>query len=477
MRWKIVIIALVLLVVLISCGGQASPTPAPPTEAPASASPALEEATKAPSPTTPSQQEEAQQKPSEPPQAATEEKIVLRVWGHQNNSFNQAHKDIFQKFMEQHPNVEIKFETFPWDVFIQTIQTALPSGNVADIIEMPGGMGLRYAKGGQLLEVPSDIVTLEKAQELFFAAPLGGYLVDGKLYGLPIEFNLEYGGAYVNEEMFREAGLAYPPAWKTWDDVVADAKKLTKWNPDGSMAVAGLHYTNNDQLYTYFLSGILEQGGNYFAEDGRHFRFNTPEAVAVIQKMIDMAQKDKVVDPVIYNAESNWVGAAFAQKLTAIAVLGSWFAGEARINYPDLKFDYVKLPPFMGDQYKFTSVSGWGVVVTKYTKHPDVAWQLAAYMAMDHENALHFNVTTGTVPALKSVADDPRLVEKSPFLKEILPILPYGVFQGDVTDTWQLEFDIVYPNIILAIQGEQTAEEAAQYIHEEANAMVDAAGQ
>lgn len=402
-------------------------------------------------------------------------KIIIRVWGHQNNSFNKAHRDIFEEFMKENPEVEVKFETFPWDVFIQTIQTSLPAGQVADVIEMPGGMGLRFAKGGQLLEVPEQVVTLERAKELFFEAPLGGYIYQGKLYGLPIEFNLEYGGAYVNREMFEAAGLPYPPQWKTWSDVVEYAKKLTKFDSSGAMEVAGLHYTNNDQLYTYFLSGILEQGGSYFAEDGKHFKFNTPEAVAVIKKMVDMAQKDRVVDPVTYNAESNWVGASFAQKLTAIAVLGSWFAGEARITYPDLKFDYVKLPPFMGDKYKFTSVSGWGVVVTKYTKHPDIAWKLAAAMALDPENALHFNKTTGTIPALKQVASDKRMHDAHPYLAELLEILPHGVFQGDVTDPGQLEFDIIYPNLIQAIQGLISPEEAAQRIHEEANAMVDSA--
>ncbi len=409
------------------------------------------------------------------PAATGGNKIVIRVWGHQNNSFNQAHQDIINKFMEENPNVEVKFETFPWDVFIQTIQTSLPAGQVADIIEMPGGMGIRYAKGGQLLEAPADVMSLDQAHETYFEAPLGGYVYDGKLYGLPIEYNLEYGGAYVNEEMFKAAGLPYPPQWKTWDDVLADAKKLTKFDASNAMEVAGLHYTNNDQLYTYFLSGILEQGGQYFAEDGRHFNFNTPEALAVVQKMVDMAQKDKVVDPVTYNAESNWVGASFAQKLTAIAVLGSWFAGEARITYPDLKFDYVKLPPFMGNEYKFTSVSGWGIVVTKYTQHPEIAWKLAAAMAADPENALHFNLTTGTIPAMKQVANDARLYEKYPFMKDLVTILPYGIFQGDIVDPSQLEFDIIYPNLIQAIQGIITPEEAVQNIHDEANAMVDSA--
>ena len=293
---------------------------------------------------------------------------TIRVWAHQNNSFNAATQAAIDSFIAANPGVEVKLKTFPWDVFIQTIQTSVPAGNTADVIQIPGGYTCRYALGGQLLEVPADVMTLEQAEEVFFAAPLGGQLCDGKLYGFPAEYNLEYGGAYVNQSLFEAAGLAYPPAWTTWNDVVADAQKLVEYNDDGSMKVAGMHYTNNDQLYTYFLSGILEQGGNYFAEDGMHFNFNTPEAIAAIQKMIDLTVNDKVVDPVIYNAESEWVGSSFAEGHSAIGVLGSWFTGEARLAYPDLKFDYVSLPPFIGDDHAFISVGGWGMVVGQSTR-------------------------------------------------------------------------------------------------------------
>lgn len=143
-RWLVIPILLALL--LSGCAAPTSPTA--PTQPPAGA-----KATPAGAP------------------AGESGKIVLRVWAHQNNSFNQAHQNIINKFMEANPGVEVKFETFPWDVFIQTIQTALPSGQVADLIEMPGGMGFRYAKGGQLLEVPPEIMTLEKAQEIYSRPP------------------------------------------------------------------------------------------------------------------------------------------------------------------------------------------------------------------------------------------------------------------------------------------------------------------
>jgi multiple sugar transport system substrate-binding protein len=398
---------------------------------------------------------------------------TIRVWAHQNNQFNEATQAAIDSFMAENPGVDVKFETFPWDVFIQTIQTSLPAGNTADVIQIPGGYTCRYALGGQLLEVPSDIMTLEQAQEAFFSAPLGGQTCDGKLYGFPAEYNLEYGGAYVNKTLFEEAGLTYPPAWKTWDDVMADAKALTKVGDDGVMSVAGLHYTNNDQLFTYLLAGILEQGGNYFAEDGKHFNFNSPEAIATIQKMMDMAITDKVVDPVIYNAESEWVGQSFAEGHSAIGVLGSWYTGEAKSAFPDLQFDYVTLPPFIGSDYAFTSVGGWGTVVSKSSETPNVAWKLAAHLSANEANTLAFATITSTIPAYKSVAANPEFTSAVPAVAGVLPILDKGRYQGNLTDSDQLAYEIIYPNILDALQDFQSAEDAAQAIQDQANAMVD----
>lgn len=407
--------------------------------------------------------------------AASGEKVELRVWGHQAPAFNQANEAMFKAFMAENPNVTIKYETFPWDVFIQTIQTSLPAGNTADVILIPGGYTCRYASGSQLLEVPADVMTVEQAQEIFFAAPLGGQTCDGKLYGFPAEYNIEYGGAYVNPALFEAAGVTYPPQWQSWDDVVADAKELTQVGSDGVMTVAGMHYTNSDQLFTYFLAGILEQGGDYFAEDGKHFNFNSPEAVATIQKLIDMAQTDQIVDPVIFNAESEWVGDSFAQGHNAIGVLGSWYAGDAKLAYPDLEFDYVSLPPMMGDEHKFASVGGWGYVVGKSTKNPELAWQLAEFLGANEANVLQFNSTSATIPAMKSVAEDPKYAEAVPFANAVLAILDAGQYQGNLTDPDQLAYEIVYPTILDAVQGNLTAEEAANSINEAANQMVDEA--
>jgi ABC-type glycerol-3-phosphate transport system substrate-binding protein len=88
---------------------------------------------------------------------------------------------------------------------------------------------------------------------------------------------------------------------------------------------------------------------------------------------------------------------------------------------------------------------------------------------------MQFNTISTTIPAMKSVAEDPKYVETVPFAGAVLPILDAGAYQGNLTDPDQLAYEIVYPTILDAIQGNQTAEEAANSIHEAANQMVDAA--
>jgi len=60
-------------------------------------------------------------------------------------------------------------------------------------------------------------------------------------------------------------------------------------------------------------------------------------------------------------------------------------------------------------------------------------------------------------------------------LAAVLPILEAGQYQGYLTDSDQLSYEIIYPTILDAIQGNQTAAQAAESINNSANAMVDAA--
>lgn len=405
---------------------------------------------------------------------APAEKVTLRLWSHQNAAFQKGNEEIIAKFTAQNPNIEIKYENFNYDDYIQTIQTAMAAKNEADVIELFGTWTCSYAKGGRLAEVPADVMTYEQAQQVYFKAPLDGYYCDNKLYGLPHEFNLENGGALVNPALFDKHGVAYPPQWNTFADMIADAQKLTEFEGD-KMMVSGFDPVTGDGTSFTFLAGILQQGGKYFAEDGKHFNFDTPEARKTIQMMVDLAQKDKVVDPVLFNDTENQVSTAFFTGNIAIGFVGSWAAGEGKIEFPDMKFDYVLIPPYFGTEQKFAADSGWGKVVSVNTKHPAEAWKLVKFMAAEQDSALTWNIETKTIPAMKALVDNPeKLLAAAPFIKPTFELLPHGQYIGDLTERDQLFYDIIYPAILEAMQGVTSVDEAATKINTEANAMVDA---
>ncbi len=188
-----------------------------------------------------------------------DEPVTLRMWVHTNNAFIAGYEPIIAAYEAEHPNVDIQLENFDYELYLQTLQTAMPAGEEADILQLFGTWTAQYYE--RLAPVPADVMTVEEAQKIFYAAPIGGYIVKGVLYGMPQEFNMEYGGVLVNKTKFEAAGLTYPPQWKSMDDVVADALKLVEKDASGMMTVAGFHFTAADPTWASFLAGIKQRGG------------------------------------------------------------------------------------------------------------------------------------------------------------------------------------------------------------------------
>lgn len=426
--------------------------------APASPAPATAEPTAVP-----------EEQPTVVSEPAAAETVELTFWGWQG--FVDKDQGILDKFVEKNPNIEVKFDNFEWNAFISILKTSMQAGNVADVVQPFGAWVIPYAKGGMLLEVPQEILTYSQARDIYFPTTLGGYVYEGKLYGFPHDLNQEYGSALGNLAMFEEAGVAWPPAWATWDDMITDAETLTKTADDGSITVAGLNFINPDNVGFLLLGGILEQGGDYFASDGRHFNFDTPETRNTIQLLVDVAQKYNIIDPVVYSGAGMGAPVGIWNEKNAISLTGVWVAGWGA-DYPNMRVGAALHPPLFGSDHVFAADAGWGLFVPKQTGKINEAWQLARYLGTDPE-AVEMWIADSSIPALVEMM--PKAVEMNPNLQVITDLLPKGRFIGDVTDRDKLFFEIWHPRIMEAMIGTKTVDEAAVTIHKEANAVVDAA--
>src|ERR671910_559294 len=363
--------------------------------------------------------------------------VTLRMWAHRSPSFNQALRDSARAYEADHPNVTIELEAFAYTDFLEP--------------------------------VPESVVTLSDAEEAFYPGPLGGYVCDGTLYGVPQESNLEYGATLVNTAMAEAAG-ADTGGWSTWDEFIADARQMTVIQ-DGVVTRAGYHFTAGDGLAHSFLSLILQAGGNYLNEDGTAFTFNTPEgeeALTLLKSIVDAG----ATDPVLYNDVDNWVGDCYFTELCAMGLVGPWAVADYAGDYPQIVEDtvYSKLPSLENES--FVADSGWGLTVPAGTPNADAAWDFVRFSALDAEVASQWNITSGTLPALIENAEGSardELIAAFPHFETWFEVLPNARFVGQLPDRDRLYYNIIYNHGLAALRGDETIPEALQAMETEAN--------
>src|SRR4030042_562348 len=290
---------------------------------------------------------------------------------------------------------------------------------------------------------------------------------------MPQEFNMEYGGVLVNRTKFDAAGLTYPPQWKTMDDVLSDALKLVQNDESGMMATAGFHFTSADPTWASFLAGIKQRGADYWSADQSGFTFNTPEAKAQVQWLLD-AVKTGVVDPIVFNDSANFVIDAFFQGKVGIGYIGAWAIAEGQANFPDFadKWDYVYLPGIQGDPV-FVADSGWGLTVSPNSKNQALAWDFVKFVTANPANATQWNIASGTIPAMPAVAESAEIASAMPWVPKALDILPFGQYMGNMPDRDLVMYEIISPHILNVLQGVETIDQALEAINTEANSTFE----
>lgn len=431
---KVAVLLVLFSLVLAACGGQ----PAEPasTEQAAEAPPTAAEALPA------------------------AEKVTLRMWTHQNDSFNAGYQALGEKYTLEHPNVEILFETFDYDTYIQTLQTALPAKTEADILQMFGSWVCSYAEGGSLAEMPTGIISLEEANNKLLGAPVGGYICQDKLYGIPQEFNIEYGAVLLNTKIAEEVSATnYQDGWADWEEVIADGKKMTIVQ-DGVMSRAGLNFTGSDGIATMFHSLYLQFGGQYL-QDGV-YTINTPQGEQTLELMKRLVDEG-LVDPLLFNDEENWVGDSFFAETSAMGLVGPWAIPEYSGDYPEVaEATIYQLLPSVGADPVFAAASGWGLTVSANSQVQEAAWDFVRFVTLEAGNAVEFNLVSGTLPALKenlSGANSDALVAEFPYFKPFLGILEFGQYEGQFPDRDFVWYEVTYPTVLNFLQGNSSIEE------------------
>jgi multiple sugar transport system substrate-binding protein len=401
-------------------------------------------------------------------QVSTEEEGKTNVswWTHNNTAFVDANIALITAFEEANPDIHIVYQYFPYDVFVQKLQTGYSSGTVADIQQMFGTWVTEYARFGLLDPVPDEMAA--SMAERFWPAASGAYELDGVFYGQPKEYNLENGGLLVNPALIEEAGSAETPT--EWQAMVDLAAAATKRDASELITQAGLAFITSDTVTFTYLSMILQQGASYFAEDGVHVDLSSDAAKKAWQDFTALVTEYKVDSTLSRSAETQDY---FFQGRAAMCARGPWAIAVGQEQFPDLEFRYDPIPVYAGTELKFAAESGWGEVVNASIddEKKAAAWKFIDFMHQD-DNLREWNKATFTVPSLQVLNNDPALIEAAPGLATSFAALPGGQWIGQIGDRdrfFQFLLD-AYTSVDI---GEASPEDALAQAEQEINAMID----
>ncbi|MFS8197789.1 ABC transporter substrate-binding protein [Streptomyces sp. CWNU-52B] len=340
---------------------------------------------------------------------------TLTYWASNQGASIEADKKVLtpelKKFEEQ-TGIEVKLEVIPWSDLLNRILAAATSGQGPDVLNIGNTWSASLQATGALL--PWDAQNFEKigGKDRFVESALGSAGATGSDPAAVPLYSMAY-ALYYNKKMFEDAGISGPPA--TWDQLVADGKKISK---DGKWALGAEGANLSENIHHVFVLG-KQHGADFFDADGKP-DFTSDGAVAAVKQYVDLMGKDKVVAPGNAEYAQNQSLQDFAKDKTSMVLWQTAATTLKAHGMSDDEWGVAPVPVQSGapgaDTAVNSMVAGINMAVFKNTDNIDGALKFVKFMTSDAEQK-SLNETYGSIPPVKAAQEDPAF--NSPALKVI----------------------------------------------------------
>ncbi|HEU5225172.1 MAG TPA: extracellular solute-binding protein [Actinomycetota bacterium] len=222
--------------------------------------------------------------------------------------------------------------------------------------------------------------------------------VDGKVLGVPaLVDNL---AIVYNKTLFDDAGVDYPNADWTWDDLRTAAKALT--DPAAKLFGFAWPMDGSEDSVWHYDPLLWQNGGSILNEDNTQAAFNSPEGVEALDVLAAMAVDDQSVYLDIQNSAYT---SLFNSGRIAMLETGPWDLP----SFPDIDYGVEILPGFNGDHQTIAGPDMW-TVFDNGGGRAQAALQFLQWLT-DPAQIEQEDVATGHLPIRLSVAQDASFVE------------------------------------------------------------------
>ena len=301
---------------------------------------------------------------------------------------------------EKQTGIKVKLEVVPWSDLLNRILTATTSGQGPDVLNIGNTWSASLQATGALL--PWDAKNFDKigGKDRFVDSALGSTGAEGKDPAAVPLYSMAY-ALYYNKAMFADAGISKPPA--TWDELVADGKKLSK---DGKWGIGAEGANVSENIHHAFVFA-KQHGADFFKADGTA-DFTNDGVVAAVKQYVDLMAKDKIIAPGNAEYAQNQSISDFAKGKNAMLL---WQSAAANLKSQGMSPDAYGIAPVpvqSGTPGTGTNtnsmVAGINLAVFKNTKNLDGSTKFVKFLTSDAEQKI-LNTAYTSIPPVKTAQE------------------------------------------------------------------------
>jgi ABC-type glycerol-3-phosphate transport system substrate-binding protein len=236
-------------------------------------------------------------------------------------------------FNAKYPNIKITIESVPMADRTTKFVAEQLAGTGCDIVCLGAAADYRaFSAEGDLVDMAQ--FTNAAYWDKFPSQFLPYITVDKKVYGVPY-----YSGPYAvtyNIKEYAATGITTMP--KTWDEFMADMKKLTKdTNGDGKIDQYGLGLSTQREVAPRLLDMFCwSNGGEIMSTDMKTATINSDSNVQALEYLTSLV-KGGLVPPGIGAADPTLEGQQFGSGLVSTRFDGNWGLASVATAYPAMK--------------------------------------------------------------------------------------------------------------------------------------------
>ncbi len=314
------------------------------------------------------------------------------------------------EFVKVNPDIKIEPEAVPYGQFPTKMAVRFKAADAPDLAMAEVDWIHAWVKQGWIRDLmPLVASTGGKAfLDNYFPILIQQATVDGKLYGLP-----RHAGGYLlyyNSDLFKEAGLdpAKPP--RTWDELLAYARKLTKKDAAGNTVQWGIaiHGMNVPSVVSRFVNWMYANGADILTPDNKRGLLDQPKAIEALKFWSELYTKEKVVPPGAVQVGPAQGRTLFAQKKVAMLQGIIWGVSQTLAENPGMA-NSLLVAPF--PKQVPNAPSNFQVVydtISAQSTHAEQAWKLLQWFARP-ENQVGLYKASRYSPSRKDVFRLPEI--------------------------------------------------------------------